>query len=193
MMKKKKQRLWIQNRRESEYHFGIASTNALSDGAEKLLYFYHFFYCYVWYCCFITFSDQLDGDLRQTSVNVVPFPRLHFFLCDPFPVHLIQTLDESRDDAKPLPPHRRIIMNNWIMLATCRHYHYQHCKLNRSLCKDYTDCHGIKGQGDGCHTSKYLIAVKECIASTQTMASTITQTQSFHGMMASDNTIMEHL
>eukprot|EP01083_Nonionella_stella_P236645 830936_1 len=102
MMKKKKQRLWIQNRRESEYHFGIASTNALSDGAEKLLYFYHFFYCYVWYCCFITFSDQLDGDLRQTSVNVVPFPRLHFFLCDPFPVHLIQTLDESRDDANAI-------------------------------------------------------------------------------------------
>eukprot|EP01083_Nonionella_stella_P236646 830938_1 len=81
MMKKKKQRLWIQNRRESEYHFGIASTNALSDGAE---------------------NDQLDGDLRQTSVNVVPFPRLHFFLCDPFPVHLIQTLDESRDDANAI-------------------------------------------------------------------------------------------
>jgi tubulin beta len=31
--------------------------------------------------CSLRFADQLNADLRKLAVNLVPFPRLHFFIC----------------------------------------------------------------------------------------------------------------
>eukprot|EP01083_Nonionella_stella_P079087 216735_1 len=46
------------------------------------------FCCFVWYYCFIAIQCQMDGDLRQISVNLVSFPRpisrafaVRFWLC----------------------------------------------------------------------------------------------------------------
>eukprot|EP01084_Bolivina_argentea_P237771 399511_1 len=37
--------------------------------------------------CSLRYSGQLNCDLRKMAVNLVPFPRLHFFLLSQAPLH----------------------------------------------------------------------------------------------------------
>merc|ERR1711953_562556 len=46
----------------------------------------------------IQFPGMLNGDLRKLGVNLVPFPRLHFFLCSYAPLTAKQNSEHSKID-----------------------------------------------------------------------------------------------
>merc|ERR1711874_194969 len=57
-------------------------------------------------CCGITcslrFPGKLNGDLRKLGVNLVPFPRLHFFLISQAPLFADKNGSRTRLDVKEL-------------------------------------------------------------------------------------------
>merc|ERR1719462_164018 len=50
----------------------------------------------------IRFPGMLNGDLRKLGVNLVPFPRLHFFLCSYAPLHSQDSSQHAAVNVKEL-------------------------------------------------------------------------------------------
>jgi len=48
----------------------------------------------------LRFPGQLNGDLRKLGVNLVPFPRLHFFLMSIAPIGSVENLNKTKIDIK---------------------------------------------------------------------------------------------
>jgi len=48
--------------------------------------------------CSLRFPGQLNGDLRKLGVNLVPFPRLHFFLISIAPIGAKATLERTKQN-----------------------------------------------------------------------------------------------
>ncbi|ONM27946.1 putative disease resistance protein [Zea mays] len=53
-------------------------------------------------CC-LCFSGQLNSDLRRLAVNLIPFPRLHFFMVGFAPLTFRGLLEISRPDCARTP------------------------------------------------------------------------------------------
>ena len=53
--------------------------------------------------CFLRFPGQLNSDLRKLAVNLVPFPRLHFFMVGYAPLVFFLPINSSRVNSMQVP------------------------------------------------------------------------------------------
>jgi len=66
--------------------------------------------------CSLRFPGQLNADLRKLAVNLVPFPRLHFFLVGSGPLH---TADSAGFSSVTVPDLTSQMFNANNMMAAC--------------------------------------------------------------------------
>jgi len=66
--------------------------------------------------CSLRFPGQLNTDLRKLAVNLVPFPRLHFFLVGSAPLH---TADSANFTSVSIPDLTSQMFNVNNMMAAC--------------------------------------------------------------------------
>jgi tubulin beta len=66
--------------------------------------------------CALRFPGQLNADLRKLAVNLVPFPRLHFFICGFAP---LASRDSQQYRALTVPELTSQLFDNKNMMAAC--------------------------------------------------------------------------